>query len=356
MVGAITIYSVTFQVDGENDFIVKQTIFIVVGIVVYMGSSFIPVKSIKMLTPYIFGFMVLMLALTLFTGTEINGAKRWIFIFGQSLQFSEFIKPFFLLVLALVLSAPRLNTLSSGIVILSIIVLIFTLLFLQPDLDTGLSFVLSGFLVFSIIKKRYKLLLFSIAGLIILSPLSYFFLLSDFQKIRVDTFLSGILEGEYQTNVALSIDAISSGGLFGKGLGFTQESILRFLPSRQTDFIFAVMVENFGLFGVFFLFYLYWLLIISLASFYKKSKSSFASSYALGAIIIFTMQIVQNIGSNIGLLPASGVILPFMSYGGSGMITNFLILGILNAVMDDTIYTTQSESINIDISPKKMLA
>jgi rod shape determining protein RodA len=114
------------------------------------------------------------------------------------------------------------------------------------------------------------------------------------------------------------------------------------------------MVENFGIFGMFFVFYLYWLLLSSILKVYRNTNSTFVSTFALGTFIVFSLQTIQNIGTNVGLFPASGVVLPFMSYGGSGMLTNFIFLGTLNAIKDDKVYETETEETDLNLSPSRL--
>ena len=134
-------------------------------------------------------------------------------------------------------------------------------------------------------------------------------------------------------NITQSLIAVGAGKLSGRGLGFGSQSQLRFLPEAQTDFIFSVIGEELGLAGVSAMLILFALVFWRLFLIIKKSNDDFVAATALGVLILFFMQLVTNVGANLGILPITGVTLPFISYGGSSLIINLLLVGILESMM-----------------------
>ena len=178
------------------------------------------------------------------------------------------------------------------------------------------------------IKKRYVILLlvFLIAGFFI----GWFFLFQTYQKERLFTFVDSErdpLGAGY--NVTQSVIAIGSGGFFGRGLGFGSQSQLHFLPEAQTDFIFAVIAEELGFVGAVIVLVLFFLMLWRLIRIARLAGSEFGAYLVSGIVLLFLIQLVLNIGGAAGLLPITGVTLPFVSYGGSSLLAFFAALGIL---------------------------
>jgi rod shape determining protein RodA len=161
----------------------------------------------------------------------------------------------------------------------------------------------------------------------------WFFAFAPYQKARIITFLhpladiSGAGYNAFQSTVA-----VGSGGVFGKGIGYGTQSRLQFLPEHETDFIFASFAEEWGLIGTLMLLGLLGLLIYRLIRNAREGASNFESLFMLGSAVLFSVHAAIHIGMNVGLLPVTGVPLPFMSYGGSHIVTGYAILGIANAM------------------------
>jgi rod shape determining protein RodA len=178
------------------------------------------------------------------------------------------------------------------------------------------------------ISKKHLFAVFLI-GVITFGGL-WFYVFKDYQKLRVMSFIHPLTDirgsgyNAYQSTIA-----VGSGGLFGKGIGYGTQSRLKFLPEFQTDFIFAAFAEEWGFFGVLLLLVFFGIIIwqILRGSFY--GSTNFEILYGLGLAILFLSHFTINIGMNIGLLPVTGITLPFMSYGGSHLVTEFAGLGIL---------------------------
>jgi rod shape determining protein RodA len=204
---------------------------------------------------------------------------------------------------------------------------------LQPDL--GSVMILSALwfflLIISGLRRRYLISLLAI--FLIIGTLAWFFVLKDYQRERLVTFInpaSDPLDAGY--NIAQATIAIGSGQLWGRGIGFGSQSQLRFLPESHTDFIFAVIAEEMGfvilvLILALFIFYFYRGIKIA-----KLARDNFTSFLAVGAIILFAVQDFINIGMNMGIMPVTGVPLTFLSYGGSSLLASFILVGILQSI------------------------
>jgi len=182
--------------------------------------------------------------------------------------------------------------------------------------------------LFSGISKKHLLAVF-LSGLIAFGGL-WFFVFKDYQKIRIVSFihpltnLSGSGYNAYQSTIA-----IGSGEIFGKGVGLGSQSKLKFLPEYETDFIFAAFSEEWGFVGVVVIFALYGIVFWRIVRMAKRGSTNFEILYGLGLTSIFLFQFIIHVGMNAGLLPVTGITMPFMSYGGSHLLAEFLGLGIL---------------------------
>lgn len=273
------------------------------------------------------GSLVLLLLLFFF-GHSALGARRWLHIGPFNFQPSEVVKITTILLLARFLSRKEEKIFWPDLLI-SLIVLAFPFLLisLQPDLGTALLLLPLGLLIVYLAGARIRHLLLLIAFLLCASPLAWL-LLHDYQKRRILTFLNPArdpLGAGY--NVIQSKIAIGSGRLFGKGFLHTTQS--SFLPGHHTDFIFSSLAEGWGLLGSLFLLGIYLFLIIRAMEISLHAKDRLGSLLAAGIATLLASQIIINIGMATGLLPATGIPLPFLSYGGSHLMTCLISIGFL---------------------------
>ena len=207
------------------------------------------------------------------------------------------------------------------------------LIFFQPDM--GQIFILFalwiGILLVSGIKLRHFLFLLSLFVLILI--FAWLFVLKDYQKARVVSFIKPHVEplgvGWSQRQAKI---AIASGGILGKGIGQGSQVQLGFLPEAQTDFIFSALAEETGLLGISFIFLLFSLLFWRIIKIAQESEDNFSRLFASGFSFLLATQIFINVGTNLGLLPVIGISLPLVSYGGSNLIATFLGIGILQSI------------------------
>lgn len=329
------IYSVDLSRGADLVFFPTQLLALAAGLVLFFSAGFFHASFYRASAKLVYMLSLLLLIAVLFFGDTIRGTTGWFRLGGFSFQPAEFAKVGLVVFLAwwISIQARRFDRwqflLTSGFFTL----LPIGLIMLQPDLGSAMVLfsVWFGLLFLVGVKKRYIALLlglFSIAAV-----LSWTFLFQDYQKDRLLTFLDPArdpLDSGY--NVNQSVIAIGSGQLFGRGLGFGSQSQLHFLPEAQTDFIFSVIAEELGFLGVSVVLVIYFLLLWRLLYIAKTSRDDFASYLVLGVLLVFFIQILVNIGGAVGLLPVTGVTLPFLSYGGSSLVINFLLLGIVESV------------------------
>lgn len=335
-IGLSAIYSIDLSRGDTLTFFPTQALALGIGLacVFFFGAFHITVfRSSAQIT---YWFSLLLLVGVLFFGDTIRGTTGWFRILGFSFQPAEFAKIGCILLLSWWMNKQgrrfdRLEfVLSSGIATF----LICGLILLQPDLGSAavIGAIWFGMLILAGVKKKYVGGLVCVIGLVTL--FSWFFLFESYQKERVLNFLSpenDPLRSGY--NVSQSIIAIGAGGWTGRGLGFGSQSQLHFLPEAQTDFIISVIGEELGFIGISLVLILYLALLWRLLIIAKRSDEDFSAFLLFGVALLFFIQIFVNIGGATGVLPVTGVTLPFLSYGGSSLIINFLLLGIVQSVV-----------------------
>lgn len=335
-IGLLSIYSSSL---GKDDFLnfKKQLIFLAIAIILMFLFSFFDWRILRESSPLILSLYVLSLlglAGLFFFAPEIRGVKSWYRIGPVSIDPIEFAKLALIIILAKYFSMRHIEMYRFKHILLSGSYVFFpaVLIFFQPDLGSVLILIALwiGVLLISGIKIRHFLIL-SLCGLLIFA-LSWAFLLKDYQKERVLSFLSSEdpLGADWSQNQAKI--AIGSGGILGQGIGSGSQTQYGFLPEPQTDFIFSAIAEETGLIGVLVLLLLFCVLIWRIAKIAINSKSNFPRLFTTGFTIILISQIFIHIGMNLGLLPIIGIPLPLVSYGGSSLIAAFISLGILQSI------------------------
>lgn len=340
--GIAVIYSLVFTEAGSN-LALKQLIFFLIGLVIMLAIANFDYRFFSGASWYFYlGVIALLVFVDLF-GKTTGGATRWIDLKFFQLQPSEFYKFVSIIFMGSFLSRRigRIRFIDLVYMFLMLLPPLFLIL-IEPDLGTALVIIFSWFvmIIFSKLSARQYFFIFGSLILII----SAFFLsvyrvgpftpiLQDYQRSRVETFLdpSKDLYGKGY-NVAQAQITIGSGGIFGRGLGHGSQSQLQFLPKPETDFIFSGFSEAFGLIGDLILFVAFVYLLIRTIDVAKIAKDNFGYLLAVGAGATFAFQIVINIAMNVGLAPVTGIPLPFISAGGSSLITSFAIIGILESI------------------------
>jgi rod shape determining protein RodA len=334
VLGVAVIYSTSYNDPANKNLALYQGIYALIGFAVAFLLASIDYRAIKSyyLILYLIGIALLLIVLVL--GKTVYGATRWINLGFFQLQPSEIFKLILILFLAKFLSDQTYELNIKRIIL--IIFLIFipaVLILLEPDLGTTLVLVviMIGMIIVAGARKIY---LFGLGILTIIAlPLSWF-LMRDYQKQRILTFFNPASDpfgAGY--NVLQSIIAVGSGGILGRGLGQGSQSQLNFLPIKHTDFIFAVFAEELGFIGAIILLLLFVILLLRIIRAAKIASDNFGMLIAVGISMMFIFQILVNIGMNIGIMPVTGIPLPFVSYGGTSLIVNLAAMGILFSII-----------------------
>lgn len=316
---------------GKAWHVQRQAMFMAVGILGVAFSLLIDYRVLKNYATRLYIFnILLLLAVMLFGHTQL-GAQRWIQIGPLSFQPSEFAKVFLIICLASFMEKriEWLETFKDYLPVFGYILVPFVLVMKQPDLGTSLTFIaiLLGMIFVSGFKYNW---LAKLGALFVALLPAFWFILHDYQRNRIRVFLNPELDpfgSGY--HVIQSKIAIGSGGLLGKGWLAGTQSQLNFLPENHTDFIFAVAGEEFGFIGTAFIILLYMVIVWRGITIALNADDDFGTLLAVGVTSMFMFHIVVNIGMTAGIMPVTGVPLPFLSYGVSSLITNMTLIAIL---------------------------
>lgn len=326
--------------EDSGSFFTKQVVSIVVSLVVFFIFSFMDFRFLKrtdvLVTLFLFfsGLLIILFIL----GHVSHGAQSWFNFGGFSFQPVDVMKLVLVLILAKYFSRRHVEIRNIKHIFISgfYALIPFILIILQPDFGSAMIIFLIwfGMVLVSGISKTHLLVVF-LSGVVAFLVL-WFFMFAPYQKARIMTLVNPLADvhGTGYNSLQSTI-AVGSGQIFGKGLGFGTQSRLKFLPEPQTDFIFAAFSEEWGFLGSIIILILYGLIIWRILFAASVGLSNFEMLFGMGIAIYFMSHILINIGMNLGLLPVTGIPLPFMSYGGSHLLTEFAGLGILMSMRKD---------------------
>jgi len=375
LIGTISIYSASSTKIGDDfsftNYYIKQIIWIIISMIILFLLLKAPNAVIEISIFPLYFFTLLLLVLVLFL-PEINGSHRWINLGSIHFQPSELAKLLTIMVISRLISKPFLSAgqiLTRAFIVTLIPIM---LILLEPDLGTALTFfvILFSILLVSDLPKFYLILIVSpilsiifsfsiwififyillltyilyrsnldkvIIGFVLTINTFIFFItpifwnsLKDYQQNRILTFINPMRDpfgAGYQ--IIQSKIAIGSGGIFGKGFLLGTQKNMNFLPEHHTDFIFSVIGEEFGFFGCTFILLLYFLFLYKIALSIIKIKRKEYRFVSIGILVYITFQIFINIGMNLGIVPTTGIPLPFISYGGSNLLINVTAIGFI---------------------------
>ncbi|MFM2374091.1 MAG: rod shape-determining protein RodA, rod shape determining protein RodA [Candidatus Parcubacteria bacterium] len=328
--GLATMYSYV----GGEEYFVRQVVWISVSTVFLIVASIPDYRLLRNGNTVFYFYLgiLFLLALILVIGEVTLGAQSRFDLGFFSFQPSDPAKLVLIMVLAKYFSKRHVEIGDLRHVIVSGIYafLIFALVFVQPDFGSGiiLASIWFGLVLVAGISWKHLGTVVILAG-VVFSGL-WLFGFEEYQKERIMTFLHPLADirgagyNAYQSTIA-----VGSGQLLGKGVGYGTQSKLQFLPEYETDFIFAAFAEEWGFVGVIFLFFLYGVVIMRTLRISLRAETNFERIFGAGVAILFTSHFLVHIGMNIGLMPVTGTTVPFLSYGGSHLITEFLAIGIL---------------------------
>lgn len=333
LIGILTIYSATRPPLDEGErppFFIKQTIWLFVAVIAMLIFISFDYNRLKNFWPILYIFGIILLVLVLFVGKSSMGAKRWINLGFFSFQPSEIFKIIFIISISAYLSEKKSPLTYSDVfkTLLFFGLVPFLLIIKQPDLGTAVVI-----LVLAITMLTYKglstrlLLFFALFGAI-----SILFLweiiwesLKEYQRNRLIAFLDPDVDPKgIGYNIMQSMITIGSGELFGKGFLNGTQGPLKFLPERHTDFIFPIFAEEWGFIGCMVLLSLYFLIFLRLLGTASFAKDNFGKLLSIGFLTVFILYFFINIGMTTGIMPVVGIPLPFMSYGGTTLLANFI--------------------------------
>jgi rod shape determining protein RodA len=328
--GLVTMYSFS----GEVNLFERQSIWIGLAFVIFFLLSFIDFRFFRKTAPVMLVYLtsVTFLVLVLVIGKTVKGAKSWIDLGFFSFQPADFAKLALILVLAKYFSKRHVEIQNVRHIFVSGLYAfgLFLLIMLQPDLGLGIILFLIwfGMILVAGISKKHLFAVVMIGAITFGGLWAYVF--KDYQKKRIMTFIHPMADirgagyNSYQSTIA-----VGSGEILGKGVGYGTQSRLNYLPEYETDFIFAAYSEEWGFLGVLFLFGSFGLLIFRIMDNAIKGETNFEILFASGVAIMFIGHFVINIGMNMGIMPVTGIPLPFVSYGGSHILISFTALGII---------------------------
>ncbi len=351
--GLVTMNSFT----GNSTFMSHQFVWICVSITIFFVLSSIDMRFLRHTWVSVTLFLTATSLLTalFLLGKISHGAQGW-FSFGLfSFQPSDFAKLALIIILAKYFSRRHIEIANYRHILLSgfYAFSFFVLVVVQPDMGSAaiIFFIWLGMVMVSGISKKHLFGMIALGAMIF--ALVWNFGFKDYQKNRIRTFIdpsSDIRGSGY--NAYQSMIAIGSGGIWGKGVGYGTQSRLKFLPEYQTDFIFAAFAEELGFAGVLILLSLYGIIIWRIVLITMRGASNFEILYGAGVAVFFIVHITINIGMNLHLLPVTGTPLPLMSYGGTHMLTEFAILGILMSMRKYSRSVHKSDVQNEFIGPQ----
>ncbi|MBM3761210.1 MAG: rod shape-determining protein RodA [Acidobacteria bacterium] len=333
-IGVLQIYSAT-QASENADRWWKQSLYIGVGLIAFYLISQIDYHTLVGQSPMLYIVFGVILVFLLILSRVVLGAKRWIGLgAGFKLQPSEFMKLILILFVARYISELKSDSMElTDLVKLSGLVLVpFGLVALQPDLGTALCYlpILGVGVLLAGLTKQQAMALLLIFVLVV--PAGWF-MLKDYQKARITSFVDPASDPQgsgYQ--VMQSKIAVGSGGMWGLGVTRGMQIQLRFLPFAHTDFIFAAFAEEHGFVGVVFVLGLYFLLLMQILQNAQTAPDRAGTAICMGVGALMLFHVLENAGMVAGLMPVAGIPLPLMSYGGSSILSFFLMLGLVNNV------------------------
>ena len=334
LISMLALFSIVVLWSASNHntaYITSQALKIIAGFIIMVIIAFIPPERLKKLTPIIYIMALLLLLAVIFIGIEANGAYRWIDLKLFRFQPSEIAKLAVPMMVAYYLHKSKIPpTFFNVIGSLLLIALPVCLIFLQPDLGTAIIVLFSGVIVLFLGGLQWRYILIALGGISVAIPSLWFFGMKGYQKDRVETFLNPELDplGKgYQ--IIQSKIAIGSGGIYGKGWENSTQVSLQFLPEATTDFIYAIIGEEFGLIGSVLLLICYLMIIWRGLYISYHARDSFYQLVGGSVCLVFFFYVFVNTGMVSGALPVVGVPLPFISYGGTSIMTLFISFGIL---------------------------
>ncbi len=311
-------------------FVNRQVLFVIPAVVILLVTSMLSPRQIRRVSVVVFTASICLVAATLLYGAEVKGARRWITILGFSLQPSEFLKPAFVILIAWLFGeSTRRPEMPANTAALGLLLVVVMLLVLQPDFGQTMLILLVWGALFFIAGMR----LVWVAGLgaTAIAGLVGAYFTVPYVARRLKNFVDPSSGDNY--NIKNALVSFNSGGWFGRGPG--EGTVKRVLPESHTDFVFAVAAEEFGIVICLVIVALFAFIVIRSLRHALRNEDPFARFAAAGLAVLFGLQAAINMAVNLHLMPAKGMTLPFISYGGSSMLSLAYAMGMLLALTRD---------------------
>ncbi len=332
VIGCLLVYSATYYSDPALTTVKKQILWACIGIALMIAVMVVDYHVLFDIAPILYVLGLILLLYLLVFGRLTANVKSWIHIAGFQFQPSEFMKIFTALMLARYFDSNDRAYLDfrSFMTAMGIVLAPVALIIIQPDFGTAATFfpLMAVTMFFGGIRARVWIAMILIV--VIALPVGYFFFLKPYQKERLMIFLNperDPLGSGYQVTQAKI--AIGSGGIHGKGFRHGTQAKLEFLPARHTDFIFAVLGEEWGFIGVLIVLGLYLFLVIQALNFAKQARDRGGTFLIICLVSFIIFHVLINVSMQIGILPTTGIPLPLISYGGSSTMMFFIAIGLI---------------------------
>jgi cell division protein FtsW len=308
-------------------FVDRQVLFLIPAAAVLIGTSFLSPREVRQVSIIVFAVSLLLVAATPYFGAEIKGARRWLVILGVNVQPSEFLKPAFVILIAWLFgeSAKR-PEMPANLIALALLIIVVTLLVLQPDFGQTMLIALVWSALFYMAGMRF-IWIIGLAATAGIGLTTAFYTVPHVAQ-RIHGFLDPASSDSF--NVDIATESFIRGGWFGRGPG--EGTIKRILPEGHTDFVFAVAAEEFGIVLCLILVALFAFIVIRALGKAMRNDDAFCRFAVSGLAILFGLQSTINMAVNLHLMPAKGMTLPFISYGGSSLISLAYGMGMLVAL------------------------
>ncbi|MCF7906937.1 rod shape-determining protein RodA [Patescibacteria group bacterium] len=333
VIGLVLQYSLSFAGTGVS--FSRHLIFVLIGFLFFGLVYLIDFRFIKATAFFIYLLSLILLILVLFLGKSLRGTSGWLDFGFFNFQPAELAKLATIIILAKFWQkAPAPVKIKHVLYSFLLIAPLFLLIARQPDFGSAITIVLIWLGVLFLVDSNKKHFLSLLLIFILIASLAWFFIFEDYQKDRVLTLLQpsrDVLKSGYQVNQ--SVIAVGSGQFWGRGFALGTQSQLKFLPDSGTDFIFAVLGEEFGLLGGLFFLLVYFLFLARLVRIARQVYGNFSLVLVCGVMIYFSFQMLINVGMNLGVAPVVGLPLPLISYGGSSLLISLICLGLVESVL-----------------------
>jgi cell division protein FtsW len=308
-------------------FVNRHILFLIPSVAIMLAVSFLNPRQIRRLALLVFAVSLILVAATPYFGAEIKGARRWLILFGVNIQPSEFLKPAFVILVAWLFgeSAKRTDMPANSLA-LALLLLVVALLVIQPDFGQTMLVVLVWSALFFMAGMRL-IWVFGIAAIAAIGLTAAYFTVPHVAS-RIQKFLNPASGDTF--NIDIATESFMRGGWFGRGPG--EGTMKRLLPESHTDFVFAVAAEEFGVVLCLVLVALFAFIVIRALVRSMRNDDAFTRFAAAGLAILFGIQAAINVSVNLHLIPAKGMTLPFISYGGSSMLSLAYAMGMMLAL------------------------